>query len=127
MLSPKTSWWLILGISLGYLQCLYHRRFRRPCAHCFGVRFAGTVRPFSTPARFAVYRPPFLIDLDVNPASSTCAAVNIRAIAFVMYLALMRSRLLLKRVLPYTIGKSRPRLPHNVVRMATSFHFLQSA
>jgi len=79
------------------------------------------------PARFAVDRPPFLIDLDVNPVSSTCAAVNIRAIAFVMYLALMRSCLLLKRVLPYTIGKSGPHLSHGVVHMATSFHFWQSA
>ena len=111
---------------LGYLQCLYRRRFRRPCVHCFGVRFAGTLRPFGTPARFAVDRPPFLMDLDVNPASSTCAAVNIRAIAFVMCLALMRSRLLLKRVPPYTIGKSGPHLSHGVVRMATSFYFWQS-
>jgi len=36
-------------------------------------------KAFGTPARFAVDRPPFLIDLDVNPASSTCAAVNILA------------------------------------------------
>jgi len=45
------------------------------------VRFAGTVRPLA-----------HLLDLDVNLVSSTCAAVNIRAIAFVMCLALMRSR-----------------------------------
>jgi len=34
---------------LGYLQCLYRRRFRRPCVHCFGVRFAGTLRLSARP------------------------------------------------------------------------------
>jgi len=128
MLLSKTSWWLVLWqVLVVFCICTVVAFVRLVCITVVTALPGWHRKALGWPVCLAVERPPFRIELDVKPVSSTWAAVNILASALAMCLGLMRWCLVMNRVPPYTIGKSGPHAVHSVVRIAISFYFKHDA
>ena len=68
-----------------------------------------------TPVLLVVERPPFRIDFDVNPISSTYVVDNILAIALVICFELMRSRFTLSWTVPLFTMSPQPTIQPTVI------------